>query len=67
MKAGVHIESGGKDKRVGKGLYGSSPDDFFKHGIDIDFEKLRYHPLTYNAKCEQYRNDEDRFSSDNEK
>ena len=29
VKAGVHIESGGKDKGVGKGLYGSSPDDVF--------------------------------------
>ena len=66
-KAGVDIEPGEKDEGVGKWLYVSSPNDLFQHGIDIDFEKLRCHPLTHNAKCEQYVNKEDRFSSDDEK
>ena len=48
VKAGVDVEPGGKDERVGKWWYVSSPGDLFKHGIDIDFVKLRYHPLTYN-------------------
>ena len=34
LKAGVDIEPQGKDVRVVKWLYVSSPEDLFKHGID---------------------------------
>jgi len=45
-KIGQYFE--GKDEGTGKWLYVKSVDDLFKHGIDVDFEKLGYRGLDFN-------------------
>ena len=47
-KAGKLIKEGLKDEGIGKWLYVTSPDDLFKHAIDVDFVKLNYQPLMFN-------------------
>ena len=47
MKEAATDDSGINSKKEGKGnkIASSSPDDFFKLGIDIDFKELGYQPL----------------------
>jgi len=47
-KAGL-INDDERDQGTGPWLTISSPDDFFKVGVDIDFNKLNYKPLLYNS------------------
>ena len=37
-----------KDEGVGKRVYTSSPDDLFKHGIELNFQQLNNKPLLCN-------------------
>ena len=37
-----------KDEGIGDWITITSPDDFFKHDINIDFKKLDYVPLKIN-------------------
>ena len=39
------------DTGAGNWLTIDSPDDLFKYGMDIDFDKLNYTPLKFNIKC----------------
>jgi len=64
VKSGVSMKPGQKDEGIGKWLYVTYPDDLFKHGIDIDFEKLKYKPLSYNTTFEEIILDESSSSSD---
>ena len=42
-----------KDEGIGDWITISTPDDLFKHNIDVDFQKLNYLPLLFNddANC----------------
>ena len=44
--------SGGKDEGIGNWIVISSPDNLFKHHIDVDFAKLDYRPLLVNIESE---------------
>ena len=46
LKVGIELKPGEQDQGVGKWLYVSSPDDLFRHNMDIDFAKLNYQPLS---------------------
>ena len=56
-KAGKIID--GEDEGIGSWLYVNSPDDLFKHDIDIDFEKLGHTPLNFNLVFDEYDTDSD--------
>ena len=38
-----------KDLGTGPWLVVSTPDDLFKHSVDINFSKLNYQPLLFNS------------------
>ena len=44
-----------KDEGIGDWITISTPDDLFKHNIDVDFQKLNYLPLLFNddANCKE--------------
>ena len=46
---GVILKDGEVDKGTGNWIVVTSPEDMFKHHIDINFEKLNYHPLLINT------------------
>ena len=48
-KAGKLPGENGKDDGTGKWLTITSPDDLFKHNVDVDFEELNYQPLLINT------------------
>ena len=52
VKAGIELKPGERDQGVGKWLYVSSPDDLFRHNIDIDFAKLNYQPLSFDLETD---------------
>ena len=37
-----------KDEEIGDWITILTPDDLFKHNIDVDFQKLNYLPLLFN-------------------
>ena len=43
------LKDGEVDKGTGNWIVVTSPEDMFKHHIDINFEKLNYHPLLINT------------------
>ena len=49
VKEGLPQDEDGKDTGTGDWITVTSPDDLFKAGIDVDFEKIKYEPLRYNA------------------
>ena len=49
-KAGT-ITNNERDTSTGNWLTIDSPDDLFKYGMDIDFDKLNYTPLKFNIEC----------------
>ena len=49
VKEGLPLDEDGKDTGTGDWITVTSPDDLFKAGIDVDFEKIKYEPLRYNA------------------
>ena len=55
------IKNPGYARGVGNWISVSSPDNFFKHGVnDIDFGKLNYYPLLFN---DENDNDEEWLQS----
>lgn len=48
VKNGQMINSHEKDPGIGKWITINSPDDLFKIGIDINFDKLGFQPLLFN-------------------
>ena len=46
---GVILKDGEVDKGTGNWIVVTSPEDMFKHHIDVNFEKLNYHPLLINT------------------
>ena len=49
------IGSNEKDEGIREWITISTPDDLFKHNIDVDFQKLNYLPLLFNddANCKE--------------
>ena len=45
------ITNNERDTGTENGLTIDSPDDLFKYGMDIDFDKLNYTPLKFNIEC----------------
>ena len=45
------ITNNERDTGTGNWLTIDSPDDLFKYGMDIDFDKLNYTPLKFNIEC----------------
>ena len=58
-KAGKPLGENGKDEGIGNWLTITSPDDLFKHNIDVDFEELNYQPLLINRMNKVYDSDDD--------
>ena len=42
------MTDGGKDEGTGNWIVISSPDDLFRHDVDVDFAKLDYKPMLIN-------------------
>ena len=52
VKAGMKLKPGERVQGIGKWLYVSSPNNLFRHNIDIDFAKLNYQPLSFNLEMD---------------
>jgi len=48
VKEGLPLDDNGQDLGTGNWITVTSPDDLFKAGINVDFEKLKYEPFRYN-------------------
>ena len=58
-KARKSLGENDKDEGTGNWLTITSPDDLFKHNVDVDFEELNYQPLLINRTNKVYDNNDD--------
>ena len=47
MKEGLPPDENGRDPGVGNWIMVTSPDDFFRAGVKVDFTKINFEPLRY--------------------
>ena len=58
-KAGKLLGENGKDEVTGNRQTITSPDDLFKHNVDVDFEELNYQPMLINRLKKACDSDDD--------